>query len=104
MIIPFWVVCRDLARQIFASQKLPLKCIRLSNDITGVAKSAISRLTIQKFVIKHLNCHLIPKYGRVFVYFITPEQNRYLILIQLFHLLKYVLLIDLTNIEYKKKM
>lgn len=98
----FWVVCRDLARQIFASQKLPLKCIRLSNDI-GITE--ISDISFNNTKVGDKTFELsfdTQEYGRVFVYFITPEQNRYHFDTTV-SFPENVLLIDLTNIEYKKE-
>lgn len=97
----FWVVCRDLAKQIFSSKKHLLDLIRLSND---VGDTHISHVSLDDTSMDDINFDVFfyaKEYGRVYVYFITPEHHRH-------HFndstsfSKSVLLIKLKSIEDKK--
>jgi len=98
----FWVVCRDLAKQIFLSEETPLKAIRLSNDIGPTQISHVSISNTKRDGITFDVSFMTKEYGRVFVYFLTPEQNR-----QNFdetvQFSENVLLIKLKSVEHKKE-
>ena len=97
----FWVVCRDLAKQIFSSKKHPLDSIRLSND---VGDTHISYVSLDDTSMDDINFDVsfyAKEYGRIYVYFITPEHHRH-------HFndstsfSKSVLLVKLESVEYKR--
>lgn len=97
----FWVVCRDLAKQIFSSKKHSLESIQLSNDI---GDTHISHISLDDTSMDDINFDVsffTKECGRIYVYFITPEQHRH-------HFndstsfSKCVLLIKLKNIGDKK--
>lgn len=99
----FWVVCRDLAKQIFSSKKTSLNAtIRLSNEIGPIQISDIKLDDTKRDDITFDVSFLTKEYGRVFIYFLTPEQNR-----QHFDdtasFSENVLLIKLKGIEHKKE-
>lgn len=98
----FWVVCRDLAKQVFTAKDVPLKSIRLSNDIGPLQISDIQLEDTKRDDITFDVSFMTKEYGRVFVYLLTPEQNR-----QYFNeTVQYsenILLIKLKSIEYKKE-
>ena len=72
----FWVVCRDLAKQIFLSTEKPLKRIWISSKIGQVNVNYVST-EIAKMSQTNFDVSFFTKeYGRIYVYFVTPEHNR----------------------------
>lgn len=72
----FWVVCRDLAKQIFCSKISPIDSISLSYKIDN---TTISRISIEDTRIDDITFDLsfyAKDIGRIFVYFLTPEYSR----------------------------
>lgn len=72
----FWVVCRDLAKQIFSSKVHPLSTIAISHQI---GSKEISRISFEDTKIDDITFDLsfyAKDIGRIFVYFLTPEYNR----------------------------
>lgn len=97
----FWVVCRDLAKQIFSSKNHPLTSMRLSNDI---GDTSISHISFDDTSMDDINfdvSFLTKEYGRIYVYFITPEYNRHQFSDNP-SFSKNALLIKLKSIEHKK--
>lgn len=72
----FWVVCRDLAKQIFSSEVHPIRTIAISHQI---GSKEISRISFEDTKIDDITFDLsfyAKDIGRIFVYFLTPEYNR----------------------------
>lgn len=72
----FWVVCRDLAKQIFCSKISPIDSIRTSHKMD---KITISRISIEDTRIDDITFDLsffAKDIGRIFIYFLTPEYSR----------------------------
>ena len=72
----FWVVCRDLAKQIFCSKISPIDSISLSHKIDN---TTISRISIEDAKVDDITFDLsfyAKDIGRIFVYFLTPEYSR----------------------------
>ena len=98
----FWVVCRDLAKQIFLSKGTQPNTIRLSNEIGPIQVYDITTNDTKRDDLTFDLSFMTKEYGRVFVYLLTPEQNR-----QHFDetvsFSENVLLIKLQGIEHKKE-
>lgn len=97
----FWVVCRDLAKQIFASKEHPLTSMRLSIDIGDTSISHISFDDTNMDDINFDVSFFTKEYGRIYVYFITPEYNRHQFNNEP-SFSKNVLLIKLKSLEHSK--
>lgn len=72
----FWVVCRDLAKQIFFSKVYPINTIAISHQI---GSKEISRISFEDTKIDDITFDLsfyAKDIGHIFVYFLTPEYNR----------------------------
>ena len=72
----FWVVCRDLAKQIFASVSVPLNVITISSKL---GKREINSISFENTTIDEITFDLsiyVKDIGRIFVYFLTPEYSR----------------------------
>lgn len=98
----FWVVCRDLAKQIFLSKETQPNTIRLSNDIDPIQISDITINDTKRDDITFDMSFMTKEYGRVFVYLLTPEQNRHHF-DDTVSFSENVLLIKLQGIEHKKE-
>jgi len=72
----FWVVCRDLARQIFLAENYMLEKIKLESksNYFNITRVSTKNTKVDDF---HFDLSFYTqKYGRVYVYFVTPETQR----------------------------